>query len=112
MARSSGVPFVVVLFGVISASLAAAQTQPRMTTTREATQTAADLSNILEATSRLVAPSVVEIFTTSYKPGSGIVPRSADLLTSERGSGSGVIVDPEGYIVTNAHVVQGAQNLR
>src|SRR6185369_12191346 len=73
---------------------------------------AADLSNILEATSRLVAPSVVEIFTTSYKPGSGIVPRSADLLTSERGSGSGVIVDPEGYIVTNAHVVQGAQNLR
>ena len=112
MARSSGVTFVIVLFGVISASLAAAQTQPRMTTTREATQTAADLSNILEATSRLVAPSVVEIFTTSYKPGSGIVPRSADLLTSERGSGSGVIVDPEGYIVTNAHVVQGAQNLR
>lgn len=29
----------------------------------------------------------------------------------EQGSGSGVIIDPEGYIVTNNHVVEGAQEL-
>ena len=54
-------------------------------------------------------PAVVEIFTTSYSAGDGLVPRSADLITTERASGSGVIVDPGGYIVTNAHVVRGAQ---
>lgn len=29
----------------------------------------------------------------------------------EQGSGSGVIIDPQGYIVTNNHVVEGAQEL-
>ena len=45
--------------------------------------------------------SVVQIFTTSYVPSAGVVAREADLVTTQRASGSGVIVDPEGYIVTN-----------
>jgi serine protease Do len=73
--------------------------------------TAADLSSAIEATARTVAPAVVEIFTTSYAPGEGVVPRSADLVTTRRASGSGVVIDPNGYIITNAHVVRGAQRL-
>lgn len=71
-----------------------------------------ELSAALEATSTAVGPSVVEIFTTSYVPTDGQTARPADLVTTQRGSGSGVIVDAAGYIVTNAHVVRGAQRLR
>ena len=72
----------------------------------------ADLSESLEATARLVSPAVVEIFATSYVADGGVVPNAADLVTTRRASGSGVIVDPEGFIVTNAHVVSGAQRVR
>jgi serine protease Do len=104
---------VVAAFAIVSllvdatrGSGAAAQTRSR------AVNTAAELSGSLEATTRLVSPSVVEIFATSYAARDGLVPRTADLVTTERASGSGVIVDAEGYIVTNAHVVRGAQRLR
>ena len=74
--------------------------------------TVADLSSALETAARVVGPAVVQIFSTSYAAGDGLLPRTGDLIRTERASGSGVIVDPAGYIITNAHVVRGAGRLR
>jgi serine protease Do len=97
--------------GVIAVVLNASGTAIGQTQARPTTS-AADLSGALETTARLASPAVVQIFTTSYTPGDGLIPRTADLITTQRASGSGILVDPTGYIVTNAHVVRGAQRLR
>jgi serine protease Do len=88
----------------------AAVAQPQQT--RAAAVASGDFAKSFEATTRLVSTAVVQIFATSYAPGEGMVPRTADLVSTQRASGSGVIVDAEGFIVTNAHVVRGATRLR
>jgi serine protease Do len=55
-----------------------------------------------------VRPALVQVLTTAESaPGS-----PAGVSSPERGTGSGVVLDPDGYIVTNAHVVQGAQQVK
>jgi len=69
------------------------------------------------ATSRLVAEaiqqSVVDISIRSTRGESGIarLPLPAHKSPYAAGQGSGVIVDAEGYIVTNFHVVNGATKM-
>jgi serine protease Do len=56
--------------------------------------------------SRRVAPSVVQVLAYGYATA------PSALLTRSGESGSGVILDPEGWIVTNAHVVEDARRVR
>jgi serine protease Do len=72
----------------------------------------ADLDGTIESLVRSVDPSVVQIFTTGLAPGEGVVSAQSELVTPVRASGSGVIVDATGYIITNAHVVRGASRIR
>ena len=60
-----------------------------------------DLSRRFQTLAERVDFAVVQIVTSGYAPS----PEGASVLQSRRGSGAGVLVDPAGYIVTNAHVV-------
>jgi serine protease Do len=81
---------------------AAAATPPALT----------DLDGTIESLVRTVDPAVVQIFTTGLAAGEGVVKGQTDLVTPVRASGSGVVVDPDGYVITNAHVVRGASRIR
>jgi serine protease Do len=67
----------------------------------------AALSESLQRLAEKISPSVVQVFASSYSMPDEELERGA-LLSTQRTTGSGVILDPDGYIVTNAHVVTGA----
>ena len=69
-----------------------------------------ELSEWFELLAERVSPAVVQIVSSGLAPVSGAP--TATVLSRRRSGGSGVIVDPNGYIVTNAHGVAGARRVQ
>ena len=71
----------------------------------------ADYSAAIEDLAQSASPAVVQVLVQTVAPlGKGDTQRMG-FVSEQEATGSGVIVDPDGYIVTNAHVVQNARRI-
>lgn len=104
-----------ILIAILTAS-ALAQTEPSSQPTVSASNVKSDplhvFSQSVQELSSKVTKSVVQVLTIGYGLSSDKDKTDTAYLTPQRGIGAGVVLTADGYIVTNAHVVQGARRIR
>jgi len=70
------------------------------------------LSSEIRTLTQNVSPAVVQIYTSSFGSLMGSTPQGAALFGKQQATGSGIILDSSGYILTNNHVVAGAKRVQ
>jgi serine protease Do len=71
-----------------------------------------ELDRTFQELAKRVSPAVVEVQVTGYGSSEEDSALSSSPVGRQRSLGAGIIVEPDGYIITNHHVIKGADRVR
>src|SRR5271167_1772539 len=100
--------WIIVIFCLLVVGPLHAQTKPP----EERQNLLSQFSDSMDELTARVSPAVVQVVVTRYRAVEDKDQSDTSVFARQRSLGSGVIVDSDGYIITDAHVVKGAQRVR
>jgi serine protease Do len=71
-----------------------------------------EMDKAFQDLAKRVSPAVVEVQVTGYGSSDEDSQQTSSPVGRERSLGAGIIVEPDGYIITNYHVIKGADRVR